>query len=151
MNVRINTMATTPTGLENIAPRENRSGQAVTRKSEGATTSPTAATTTSAGTPASLTIPTGTIFDAVGVVLDLSLEGRSLLGTYENMNNQDQGAFLDMLSSVLDSGIVGTETLEVNGQAYTTDAASRLGDPRLMHSPPYRGRTAGVPQVDWRA
>jgi len=94
-------------------------------------------------------IPTASLFDAVGVVLDLSLEGRDLIGTYASMKPEDRGAFVDMLTTVMDSGVVGNETLEIAGKPYSTDAVTRLGDNGLLHANPYRGRTAqAAPHMD---
>lgn len=96
-------------------------------------------------------LPTGSLFDAVGVVLDLSLEGRDLLGAYSQLNSDDRSVFLDIVASLLSQGVVGRETLEVNGEAYSCFVTTRLGDPRLMHACPYRGSEAGASFLDLQA
>ena len=83
-------------------------------------------------------IPTATLFDAVGVVLDLSLENRDVVGAYSQLSSSDKSAFLNQLSELMQQGVVGTETLEVRGEAYTTDITTRLGDETLRHAPQYR-------------
>jgi len=93
-------------------------------------------------------LPTGSLFDAVGVVLDLSLEGRDLLGAYAQLSAEDRSAFLDIVANLLSQGVVGTETLEVNGEPYTCFITTRLGDPRLMHARLYRGGDAGGQYLD---
>ena len=96
-------------------------------------------------------IPTGSVFDAMEVALDLSGESRDLYGTYTRLGKEGGGAFLDMLANVLQRGIVGTETLEVDGQARTTFITTRLGDPRLMHARAYRDSVAFEPRIDLTA
>ena len=89
-------------------------------------------------------LPTGSIFDAVGVVLDLSSETRDALGAVSGLEGEERNQFLEIIASVLNRGVVGTETLEVNGQPYESFATTRLGDPRLMHAKPYYGSRLDV-------
>ena len=96
-------------------------------------------------------LPTGSLFDAVGVVLDLSLESRDLLGAYAQLSAEDRSAFLDIVAGLLSQGVVGTETLEVNGEPHTCFITTRLGDPRLMHARLYRGDAAGAQYLDLQA
>jgi hypothetical protein len=96
-------------------------------------------------------LPTGALFDAVGVVLDLSMEGRDLLGAYASLNPSDRAAFVDMLAGLLARGIVGTETVSIDNRPYQTDVVTRLGDPRLMHAAPYRDRSTGPSRVNFTA
>lgn len=82
-------------------------------------------------------LPTAGLFDAVGVVLDLSMGNRDVLGAYDRLNKSEQRQFLDIIASVLDQGVVGTETLEVRGEAQRVFVSTRLGDAQLRHARPY--------------
>jgi len=56
-----------------------------------------------------------------------------------------------MLANMLQRGIVGTETLEVDGQPRTTFITTRLGDPRLMHARTRRGSVTFQPRINLMA
>lgn len=84
-------------------------------------------------------LPTGSLFDAVGVVLDLSSEARDVMGAVASLEGEERNMFLDIIASVFQQGVVGTETLEVDGQPYESFVTTRLGDPKLMHAKPYQG------------
>ncbi len=73
------------------------------------------------------------------MVLDLSSDARDIMGTIAALEGEERNQFLDIIAGVLQQGVVGTETLEVNGQPYESFVTTRLGDPRLMHAKPYPG------------
>jgi hypothetical protein len=94
------------------------------------------------------------LFDAVDLALDLSrdtTQGATVMGAYNALDATDRNAFLSTLSGLLKQGVVGTETLDVNGESQTTFVDTRLGDPRLMHAKTWRGATATAAQLDLRA
>ncbi len=95
-------------------------------------------------------IPTASLFDAVGVVLNLSDSGRDLMGTLARVSVSERPAFIEMVADLLQHGVVGTETLEVNGEPYTAFATTRLGDAQLRHAKPYHAELPPQPRLDIR-
>ena len=95
-------------------------------------------------------LPTASVFDAIYLALDLTSGGRDLIGTYNSMSAEDRGAFLSQLAGLLEQGVVGQETVELNGEPYTTFITTRLGDPELMHARAYRGGGDIPPRLDIR-
>lgn len=79
------------------------------------------------------------VFGAVSSVFDLTGPRRSIFVDFKALSREDQGEFLKITASLLKQGIVGNETLRVNGRPVTTDATTRLGDERLRKAPAYRG------------
>lgn len=78
------------------------------------------------------------VSDAIEDTFDLSRSGRDLLQTLQTLAPADRESYLNNLARLLKAGIVGTETLEVEGQAYHSFATTRLADHRLAHARPYR-------------
>ncbi len=77
----------------------------------------------------------GSVFDAVDLALDLSHKSpRDLMGAMNKLTPGECQEFLSMLAELLQQGIIGTETLEVNGEPYTCYLPTRMGDTRLMHA-----------------
>ena len=95
--------------------------------------------------------PGGGAFQAIEDTFDLTHGNRNLHGNFQRLSPEDQQEYLKMLARLLQHGIVGTETLNVNNQPYTTFATTRLGDPQLRHAPPYRPRAAPSNILDTRA
>jgi len=83
----------------------------------------------------------GGAFGAVDAVFDLSGRRGDLFGRYAALGKEDREAFLQITASLLKQGIVGTETLRVDGRPYQTDVTTRLGDERLRRAPAYRDGT----------
>lgn len=81
---------------------------------------------------------TTTVSQAIEDTFDLSRTGRDLLQTVQSLDPADRESYLKNLARLLKAGIVGTETLEVNGRAYHTFVTTRLADPRLAHARTYR-------------
>ena len=63
---------------------------------------------------------------------------------FAGMSPDDRAAFLQLTASLLKQGIVGNETVRVDGRPYTTDATTRLGDERLRRAPAYHGPSGGL-------
>ena len=80
----------------------------------------------------------GGAFGAVDAVFDLSGRRGDLFGRYAALGKEDRESFLQVTASLLKQGIVGTETLQVNGRPYRSDVTTRLGDERLRRAPIYR-------------
>ncbi len=78
------------------------------------------------------------VTDAIEDTFDLSRSGRDLLQTLQSLAPADRESYLNNLARLLKAGIVGTETLEVEGRAYQSFATTRLADPRLAHARHYR-------------
>lgn len=57
------------------------------------------------------------------------------------LSAEERDSFLKMLANLLQQGVVGTETLEVNGQPRDTFVSARMADPELAHARPYRPGT----------
>lgn len=84
----------------------------------------------------------GAVFDAIDLALDLNHNGpRDLAGAMKKLSAAECEEFLTMLAELLQQGVIGTETLDVNGEPYTCHLPARLGDSRLMHAKPWRGNT----------
>ncbi|MFP4501135.1 MAG: hypothetical protein ACLFTT_09060 [Candidatus Hydrogenedentota bacterium] len=81
-------------------------------------------------------------YDAAALTFDLSQSARNLLGTVLGLGPDQLDDFLDISVDLLRAGVVGKETLEVNGQRRETFVAARMADPALRGAPPYRTRTA---------
>jgi len=97
----------------------------------------------SLNTPEKVHCDPGAVFDAIDLALDLSHNGpRDLAGAVKKLSSGECEEFLTMLAELLQQGVIGTETLEVNGEPYTCYLPTRLGDPRLMHAKPWRRNTS---------
>lgn len=82
--------------------------------------------------------PNISVFDAVTDTLDLSAGGRDLLNTMATLSPAGQAEYLEILANLFKAGVVGTETLRVNGRPYQTFATTRFADPDLARAPQYR-------------
>jgi hypothetical protein len=89
-----------------------------------------------------------TAVKAIDDVLDLSQGGRDIGGLFQKLGAPEQDEFLKMLVRLLQHGIVGTETLEVNGQPHETFVTTRIADPELRHARPYRNTQRPTSTLD---
>ena len=92
--------------------------------------------------------------DVIGAVddfLDLSGGPRDVFGALGSMDDADVEAFLEMLAQLLKSGVMGTEMLEVNGEAYKSFIVTRAADEDVRDAPLYRERSTTSPRIDLRA
>lgn len=92
----------------------------------------------------------GNSMGAVDNLFNLSGRRGSVFVDFRDLSTEERGAFLSVTAGLLKQGIVGNETLKVNGRPYTTDVTTRLGDERLRRAPIYRGPAQGT-TVDLRA
>jgi len=76
--------------------------------------------------------------DAITDTLDLSSGARNLPATFNELSPLEQTQYLENLARLLQAGIVGVETVEVNGAPYKSFASTRVADPRIAHAAPYR-------------
>lgn len=81
---------------------------------------------------------TNSVFGAVSAAFDLSGRRNSVFVDFNRLAPEDRGMFLQVTASLLKQGIVGNETLRVDGRPVTTDVTTRLGDERLRRAPVYR-------------
>lgn len=81
----------------------------------------------------------GSVFGAVSSVFDLSGRRGSIFVNFKALGEEDRATFLQVTASLLKQGIVGEETVRVDGRPVRTDATTRLGDERLRRAPVYRG------------
>lgn len=80
------------------------------------------------------------VFDAVDEALNLTKENRNPIDVFHNLDASDVDSFLAMLTELLQSGVVGTELLDLGGEPYQSFVTNGMGDPRLDGAKPYRGR-----------
>jgi len=80
-------------------------------------------------------------FDAIDAFLDLSGPGPAKLQKLHALNPAEQSLFMRHLSELIRFGVVGTETLEVDGQTRHTFAETRYADPTLHGARRQRLRT----------
>lgn len=89
-------------------------------------------------------------FRAAERLFDLSSDRRHLFDTVDGLEPDELESFLDMVVRLLQEGIVGIETLEVNGQPYQSFITTRIAAPHLNGARPFRdGR--GIRGFDTRA
>ena len=81
----------------------------------------------------------GSYMGAVESTFNLSGQRGSVFVNFRVLSREDQSQYLQTTASLLKQGIVGNETVQVNGRPLVTDATTRLGDPRLLHAPTWRG------------
>lgn len=90
--------------------------------------------------------------DAVDVVLDLSSGARDLLGVVYGLPKESLEEFLKLSAALLEQGIVGTETLEVQGEPYKSFVSARMANSHLRDAPIYReGPEIATPAVEFFA
>ena len=92
----------------------------------------------------------GQAVQAIDDVLDLTQGPRDLIGSLVNLSHEEQEQFLQMLARLLQHGIIGTETLEVDGQPRKTFVSTRIADPQLRHAKPYRNQHRAPSRLDLR-
>lgn len=90
----------------------------------------------------SSTPDTHTVSQAIEDTLDLSDSGRDVLQTLQALDPAERSSYLKHLAHLLQAGVVGTETLEVDGRAYHRFVTTRLADPRLADARSYRADQA---------
>lgn len=78
-------------------------------------------------------------FGAVSSLFDLTGRRSSVFVDFRVLGKEEREEFLKITASLLKQGIVGNETVKVDGRPVTTDATTRLGDERLRRAPAYRG------------
>ncbi len=66
--------------------------------------------------------------------MDLSSRRHSPQEILQSLDQEDQNTYVAILSKLLKAGVVGTETLEVRGQPYTSFVSARVGDPDLARA-----------------
>jgi hypothetical protein len=64
----------------------------------------------------------------------LSRAGHDLLDEFTSLPPEAQAAFLEDLANLLRAGVVGTETLDYRGEAYTSFLSTRPADPAVAHA-----------------
>ena len=75
---------------------------------------------------------------AIDRVLDLSTPGRDVFGAIGRLNAEEREAFFAMLATLLRMGIVGIETVDVDGRPHQTFASTRMAARHLRGRPEYR-------------
>lgn len=85
------------------------------------------------------------IYGLIDDALDLSPNGRDFLGQFNQLTGPERDAFLKELTTLLDQGVVGYESLEVRGERRTSFVSTRLGDPELRNAAAYRERSGEAP------
>ena len=85
--------------------------------------------------------PSPAAMRAVDRALNLSGSSRGPLVDRFSLRGADLEDFLSLLSDLLANGIVGTETLEVNGEPYTSFITTRIGAPHLRDARLYPDRS----------
>jgi len=76
------------------------------------------------------------VSDAVRSALDLSSGGRTLLEDAASLTPEERGEFLRLLAGLLSRGVVGTETVIVEGAARETFVSTRPASWDLAHGTP---------------
>lgn len=79
-----------------------------------------------------------TAIGAVEDVLDLTNERTGLFESLATLGGDEFDNFLELLATLLQAGVIGTEVLEVNGQRYENFAGNELADPNIARAPVYR-------------
>ena len=94
-----------------------------------------------ANTPAPLPAPgpSPRAVAALDATLGLDPNGGAPLRAIGRLRPEEQADFAQMLAKLLQQGVVGAETREVDGRAYTTFVdAGIAAPPWLRDAPPYR-------------
>lgn len=71
-------------------------------------------------------------------MLDLTAPRHGAWDTAFSLAPQDRKSYLNTLATLLRSGIVGVETLDINGRPYTRFAELAIGDEQHRGAPQYR-------------
>ncbi len=72
-------------------------------------------------------------FDALNDVFDLSRPSRLLS---MDIPPEEQESFLKLLATLLQQGIIGTETRDLNGQSRQSFISTSFADPQFRSAPP---------------
>jgi hypothetical protein len=78
------------------------------------------------------------VADAVDLTLDLTRSSRNLIGAILGLDREELQDFLTITSNLIHAGVVGRETVEVDGRPRETHTDARMADPSLRGAPPYR-------------
>lgn len=82
----------------------------------------------------------GSAIGAIDALFDLSAGRRDPFSTLGRLSGEELESFLQMTADLLRAGIVGIETLEVEGQPRETFVSTRAAAPDLRGAPPYVDR-----------
>lgn len=91
------------------------------------------------------------VFEAVQDSLTLDSGARDLWGSVQALDEDGVKEFLSALATLLKEGVVGTETLEVNGEPYQSFVSTRLGSEDLRHARNYRQDPPVRPRLNYQA
>lgn len=75
---------------------------------------------------------------ATGDMLDLTAPRHAAWDAAQALTPEDRQSYLSTLATLLQAGIVGIETLNVNGRPYTRFAELAIGDEQHRGAPQYR-------------
>ena len=87
---------------------------------------------------------------AVDAFFDLSAGRRGLFGTIDGLHGEELDSFLKMTANLLQAGIVGIETLDIDGRPYQSFISTRAAAPELRGIPPYIDRRPTDSRLDIR-
>lgn len=88
------------------------------------------------------------LFDVVDLALDLSEEGRDLMGAVSGLTSEQIGRAGQLLSDLVKQGVVGYEDLDVNGARRRVDVTVRMADPALRNARPWRSAAPAAPRFE---
>ena len=71
-------------------------------------------------------------------MLDLTAPRHGAFDAMGSLSPQDRASYLTTLATLLQAGVVGVETLDVNGHPYTRFAELAIGDDRHRGAGQYR-------------
>lgn len=77
-------------------------------------------------------------FRAAERIFDLSAGRGRLFDTVDGLDPEELDSFLQMVVRLLQEGIVGIETLDLNGQPYQSFITTRIAAPHLNGARPFR-------------
>jgi len=87
--------------------------------------------------------------DTVNGLLDLTTTPRPVSSVLDSSDSETGKSSLTLLAKLLQQGVVGTETYDINGRPYTRFIETTIGDDRLNDLKQYRSRT--LTRLDQRA
>ena len=77
-------------------------------------------------------------------MLDLTAPRHSAWQAMESLSGEDRESYLKTMADLLRAGVVGIETLEVDGHPYTRFAELAIGDDAHRGDPQYRRQRLDV-------
>jgi hypothetical protein len=99
-----------------------------------------------------LPAPSGaSVFEAVQDTLAIGSGARDIWGSVQGLDEEGVKEFLSTLAVLLREGVVGTESLEVNGERYESFVSTRLGSEELRHARQYRPDPPLRPRLNYQA